>query len=771
MGLISRLAGEVGSAIGTYQRHLARALGSLRRPGFLTAWADSERWQGGDWTQRNAQRRSIQSSWYFAAISALQDIIIQANFQVVSRANVDEEPFPIPNHPLEKLIRRPNPWMGRAFLWEYSYWWLRLDGNFYWFIACDENGRVPLELWPLPANDVVPVPGDKERFIDYYEYTVNGMIYKIPAEYVVHVRRPNPFNIFDGLSDLVPGMLPIDSDLAMSRWNGQFFGKDNVMPSAVINLSSGDPKQPINPADAEALKHDLRNQYQAYKRRTAVTSAYKVEVEKLGWNNRDMDFISGRGFTKEEIWAVSRVHAGAFDPNSTEANANVGERRIRETVWGDLTRIAEQLTTDLVIPFYGSQYEATFEDVRIADRQLEMTEVERSRGVLTVNEVRQRYFGAQPLDDPRGEALYGAVSPAQEPIPYYDVGRGQSDQEKPNGPDQNPGSSPNPGFLRPDSGARETMASAIEDLRRWRSKSLRSLGRGKSASVPFESEYIFFEAADAIHRLLATAKDPDQVKLIFDHAEKVVKAAPRPWRPWSVFENKLLDRLTRFFSGESHRLQQLVKQDGPQVLSTEAAWLEHEQKLANELAPIMDSLSRFAVGQVQEMVGAQVPQITNWELVNRNAAEYARQYSADLVSDITDTTRARLREAVATWTESGEGIGRLTDRIDEIVDDRSRARLIAISESTTNFAESSDRAWTAMGYAPAVYKPAAHPNCRCYPQPARLPDGSKVQVWYTVRDERVCRQSLETPWGRVEGCRDLHLTIISDGPWLGKKLR
>jgi hypothetical protein len=749
---MTRLAGEIGAAIGSYRRHFARALGHVQRPGFLTSWAESERWQGGDWTQRNSQRRAIQSGWYFAAISTLLDIIIQARFQIIDQDG--DEPIAIEDHPLVRLIRRPNPWMGRAFLWEFSYWWFRLDGNFYWFVACDESSRTPLELWPIPAGDVIPFPGDKDRFIDYYEYTVYGRIYRIPVEYVVHVRRPNPFNIFDGLSDLVPGMLPIDSDLAMSRWNGQFFGRDNVMPSAVINLSSGDPSKPINPADVLALKDDLRSEYQAHKRKTAVTSAYKVDVNNLGWNPKDMDFIQGRGFTKEEIWAIARVHAGAFDPNSTEANANVGERRIRDTAWGDLTRIAEQLTVDLVIPFYGSQYEATFEDIRIADRQLELQEVDRARGALTVNEVRKRYFKVAPFGDERGEMLYGEAAPAQSPIPYFDVA--------------NPGQPANPGFLSPDTGQREALAAAGADLRRWRMKALRAVKSTGLAGAPFESDYIPVEVAWAAGVLLNVADTPAMVRAIFTQAEKAL-AAPRPWRPWSIFENKLHETINRSLAGESDRLRRLVEERGQEALNDESVWLEHQARLTEKISPILEGLARFATTSIQERAGT-LPLTTNWELVNQNAAEWARQHSADLVSQVTDTTRQLIRDATAEWVESSQDLPALSARIGEIVENQSRGRLIAISESTTVFAEANDAAWQAAGYEPAAFKPTAHPGCRCYTQPARMPDGSKVQVWYTVRDDDVCVRPVETPWGRVNGCKALHMVIVSEGPWLGKRL-
>jgi hypothetical protein len=39
-----------------------------------------------------------------------------------------------------------------------------------------------------------------------------------------------------------------------------------------------------------------------------------------------------------------------------------------------------------------------------------------------------------------------------------------------------------------------------------------------------------------------------------------------------------------------------------------------------------------------------------------------------------------------------------------------------------------------------------------------------------MEDEEVCTEDIETPWGYVAGCKDLDDTVISDGPYGGKKL-
>jgi hypothetical protein len=98
-----------------------------------------------------------------------------------------------------------------------------------------------------------------------------------------------------------------------------------------------------------------------------------------------------------------------------------------------------------------------------------------------------------------------------------------------------------------------------------------------------------------------------------------------------------------------------------------------------------------------------------------------------------------------------------------------RAEMIAVTEATNVYAEANAIAWQAAGVLPAVFKPAGHVRCRCWLTTKRLPDGRRVMVWQTARDELVCTQDITTPWGVVQGCRELHNVIVSECEYLGKK--
>jgi HK97 family phage portal protein len=399
---LQQMAGNVGRALGTFERQRETARSPRRRPAFLDATTAEKRWTGGNLLAEGAQKRALRNSWVYTAVGMIAREVSSTEFQITRQAGYDAAPVQIANHPLEQLLSRPNPWMGRAYLWQYTASWLELSGNAYWVTT-------GTEIWPLPSHAVDVVPGDRDRFVDYYQYTANGQHFNIPAEYVVQFQLPNPWDIFRGLSPLAAALLAADSDNAMAHWNGTFFGKDNVMPSSIINLKSGDPNAPIDLADAQTLKSALRSDYQAARRKTAITTAPGgLDAVLLGWNPRDMDFIQGRQFTKEEIFAVYGVPGGLLDKNATEANATIADRIFKEkTIWPLLCLLAEQLTAQLVIPYYGADLRAGFADIRPANRALELQEVAAASPYLTKDEVRERYWQKPALPDGRGTQTAG----------------------------------------------------------------------------------------------------------------------------------------------------------------------------------------------------------------------------------------------------------------------------------------------------------------------------------------------------------------------------
>jgi SPP1 gp7 family putative phage head morphogenesis protein len=133
----------------------------------------------------------------------------------------------------------------------------------------------------------------------------------------------------------------------------------------------------------------------------------------------------------------------------------------------------------------------------------------------------------------------------------------------------------------------------------------------------------------------------------------------------------------------------------------------------------------------------------DYTLANTHARQWAADYVGQLISNITDTTRASVRQAVAAWTETGAPLSQLTRDLQPTFG-RRRAQLIASTEATRAYAEGEEVAYIESGVVDEYEimtaedervcpicgshrgkryalrsgtKPPFHPGCRCWISP------------------------------------------------------
>lgn len=140
----------------------------------------------------------------------------------------------------------------------------------------------------------------------------------------------------------------------------------------------------------------------------------------------------------------------------------------------------------------------------------------------------------------------------------------------------------------------------------------------------------------------------------------------------------------------------------------------------------------------------------DWTLANTYAADWARTYGGQLITNMDATTKARIGAEVGAWAEAREGYPDLLKRIQAIIDDPRRAALIAQTEPTSAYAAGNEAAWRqeedelgvvivevwntanddlvcpicgplnqqqkriGATFEGGIERPAAHPRCRCW---------------------------------------------------------
>jgi HK97 family phage portal protein len=173
----------------------------------------------------------------------------------VYRIEADGDDTPLPKHPAQSLLRRPNPFMSWELLMGYVVYATRLDGNAYLYKQRSAAGRV-VELWPLYPGCVEPAWPENattQEWITHYDYRPDGEVrdpLRLPREDVVHLRlNLDPRNMRKGRSALWSGFKHIFSDEEAAAFTGAMlrnFGVPGVILSpnpAAIAAAGGGPSE------------------------------------------------------------------------------------------------------------------------------------------------------------------------------------------------------------------------------------------------------------------------------------------------------------------------------------------------------------------------------------------------------------------------------------------------------------------------------------------------------------------------------------------------
>jgi len=450
-------------------------------------------------------------SWVQIAVHAVASTAATTALNVV-RLEGEDENAEI-NHPFEKLLDRPNPLQSRYEFLESVFSYRALTGNAYVWLNRPSANVEPSEMWIIPSHKIRPVP-DKNLYLRGYIYEP-GDGQEIPLELheVAHFKKFNPLNSFLGMSPIEALATVAVGDMAMTRWNTNFFDKDNAKVPGALAFAD-----PIMDADWERMRADIRKEHGGVKRSLMMlrnVGKGGVEWVNMAMSQKDMEFLNARNANRSEIFSM---FAPGLDSilaiNATEANALSGKRTFIELgVWPAMVAVAEKFTND-VLPAYGPNLRAEFDDIRITDRALELQEQAAFSQVGTVDEIRNKFYQLQPIGDDRGKLLPIQVTAAQ-PAPDEKPQEGAGASI----PAQTPQAQADPQTATDDAtgGADDAKAAKAADLarfKRWAGK------RSNPNADDFTSEHLSYEDKAAILWELK----PVKAGPIHDHDHAPIKA-------------------------------------------------------------------------------------------------------------------------------------------------------------------------------------------------------------------------------------------------------
>lgn len=345
-----------------------------------------------------AIRLACTSAWFYSGNKLIADRIAATDARPIIKKRVGDELRKQANHDFEKLLDRPNSLMTWEFIVRYTVSWLNLLGNAYIFVSTEAPGQgQPEELWPLPANAIVPVPKSirlskvtGKPIIDY-AYTLDGKTTMLPGENVIHIRMANPFDYWMGLSPLTALMDAVRLDKYQSKYMQGFFGRDNAIPTAIISVP-----QETNEVDFEVIKEQIREQF-GQGRRSAITRAGDLAVQTITQTLHEMEIVAARKFNREEINHVLGIPDGLVSGGTSGDSRLATEITFARNTTQPLLDLISSAMDSIISPYYGDAFRIASPSIIPQDRALELQEYQQYSADRTIIENRKER-NLPPLD-------------------------------------------------------------------------------------------------------------------------------------------------------------------------------------------------------------------------------------------------------------------------------------------------------------------------------------------------------------------------------------
>ncbi|AWN24017.1 hypothetical protein DKM44_12885 [Deinococcus irradiatisoli] len=277
-----------------------------------------------DWDPSRAVREGLKgNSWVYAAATKIATGL--GSVPLLLERRKGENWTPDPAHPLQALLKRPNPFMGRQDMQERWGLDMLLSGNAVWWLNI--AGKVPVEMWPLRPGEIKPIQS-RADFISGYEWQIDSLTKRrLKIEEVGHWMFVDPDNPRWGLAPLKAAAGAVDLDAAASRWNRAVLANDGK-PSLGILLGES-----LNVDQMRQASAFIREQITGGSARQALVLGGTSKIQPLSLSATDLDYLNGRRFSREEIGAVFGVPPilMAFGEAATFANLDAA----KSILWED----------------------------------------------------------------------------------------------------------------------------------------------------------------------------------------------------------------------------------------------------------------------------------------------------------------------------------------------------------------------------------------------------------------------------------------------------
>jgi len=302
-------------------------------------------------TKRAIQEGLKNSDVVYACCRILADAMASVPL-IVEKYNATQGAWVrVPNHPLEKLLARPNPFQGCSEILETTAYHLNLAGNALYYLNIVDG--MPQEFTVInPQN--VEVIVDPINFISAYRYSYGTSFLYLSPDIVCHTRFVDAGNPWWGMSPLLAASRTVDTDVAAGEWNREAMN-NRAQPDLIIS-----PENDLTETQYDLFKDSMRQSIQgAGNARNPILMSSKARIDMMSFTAVEMDFMNSRRFNRESICGSFKTPAPLviFDQGGGSMGNNLSpifRFYWENTVVPVMDRVVESINQTF-IPYYGKE--------------------------------------------------------------------------------------------------------------------------------------------------------------------------------------------------------------------------------------------------------------------------------------------------------------------------------------------------------------------------------------------------------------------------------
>jgi HK97 family phage portal protein len=300
----------------------------------------------------------------------------------------------IPNHPVLKLLQRPNPMEGKRQFMTAVLSHLILTGNAYIYQA--SGGGKPRFLYTLRPDRIKVLPGQAPELVRGYRYTVDGRDRDFDLKEVLHIKLFNPLDDFYGMGPIEAAAKGIDIWNLSATWNAAI-AKNDMRPAGAFTTEGTLTLQQL-----QLLKDQITENYQGSANAGAPLllhgglkyEAYALSPKELDWTNSNRE-------NARSICAVMGVPSQLLGDTEASTYSNYKEARAAlytDTILPLMNYITDALDNWLMPMFGGGATLAVDVDAidALQENRGEKFAYINASDCLTINEKREA-LGYEPI--------------------------------------------------------------------------------------------------------------------------------------------------------------------------------------------------------------------------------------------------------------------------------------------------------------------------------------------------------------------------------------